>query len=471
MGATQLNQYGVTSDAWTAFRLRIKGDIILPGDAAYESAREVPNARVDKKPALFVKVRDAADVSRSIHFARRYGLPLSVRAGGHGLNGQALVDDGLVIDMTEFNEIRIDADARTAWAQPGATTGQYTELAQQYGLATPFGDAASVGLGGITLGGGIGFLTRKYGLTIDNLLAVELVTAEGQIVQASATENEDLFWALRGGGGNFGVVTGFQYRLVEAGIVYGGLLGLPATTEVISKYAELALQAPEGLTTISMIMHAPPAPFVPEEAVGKVIFAVFPIFIGSAEEGEKALAPFRALAEPVVDMVGPMPYAAIYEFMREAEVRRRAKVRSGFFDSLDETFVASVLENAPTTPSPFAFFQIRPLGGGRMGEVPAEATAFSHRGANFMVSIVDVWEDAVDDGANSSWVDTAWDSIKDTRNGVYSNFLHDDAVERLGEAYRADTLERLAEIKRRYDPTNFFSNNVNIAPKKVSAAA
>ena len=471
MGATQLNQYGVTSDAWTAFRLRIKGDIILPGDEGYESARQVHQALADKKPALFVKVRDAADVSRSIHFARRYGLPISVRAGGHGLSGQALVDDGLVIDMTEFNEIRIDADARTAWAQPGATAGEYADAAHQYGLATPFGDAASVGLGGITLGGGVGFLTRKYGLTIDNLLAVELVTAEGQIVQASATENEDLFWALRGGGGNFGVVTGFQYRLVEAGTVYGGMLALPATTEVITRYAKLALEAPDGLTTISMVTKAPPLPFIPEEIVGQVIFAVFPIFVGSTDDGEKAMAPFRALAEPIADLVGPMPYPAIYEFMRVAEERRREKVRMGFFDSLDENFVQSVLEHAPETPSPFAFFQLRPLGGGEMSSVPVEATAFAHRNANFMVAIIDVWDEAGDDSANFSWVDAAWDSIKDTRSGVYSNFLGDDTNERLGEAYPVQTMKRLAEIKRRYDPTNFFASNVNIAPAKVSAAA
>ncbi len=471
MTTSILGQFGITSEDWTAFRLRIKGDIVLPGADAYESACEIHNARIERRPALFVKVRDTADVSRSIHFARRFGLPLSVRAGGHGLGGGALVEDGLVIDMTEFNEIRVDPESRTAWAQPGATAGEYTNTAQQYGLATPFGDAASVGLGGITLGGGVGFLTRKYGLTIDNLLAVELVTTEGQILHASATENEDLFWALRGGGGNFGVVTGFQYRLVEAGTIYGGLLALPATTEVITRYAELSLRAPEELTSISMVMKAPPAPFVPEDKVGEVIFAIFPVFVGSIEDGEKAMAPFRALAKPIVDLVGPMPYAAIYEFMREAEARRREKVRMGFFDALDTSFVQSVLEHAPTSPSPYAFLQLRPLGGGQMANVPADATAFSHRSANFMVSIVDVWDEVADDDANGSWVDAAWDSIKSTRNGAYSNFLQDDAVERLGEAYHSATLDRLAEIKKRYDPANFFASNVNIPPAKESAAA
>jgi FAD/FMN-containing dehydrogenase len=470
VGTNNLSKYGITAEVFTAFRLRVKGEIILPGDEGYEAAREVHNARIDKKPALFVKVQDAADVSRAVNFARQNGLPLSVRAGGHGLNGQALVDGGLVIDMTQFNDIRIDAESRTAWAQPGATAGMYTAAAQEHGLATPFGDAASVGLGGITLGGGIGFLARKYGLAIDNLLAVELVTADGQIVTCSDSENQDLFWALRGGGGNFGVVTGFQYRLREAGIIYGGLLGLPATKDVITQYARLALEAPEGLTTISMLMKAPPAPFVPAEAVGQVIFAIFPVFVGSPEDGEKAMAPFRALAQPVVDLVGPMPYAGIYEFMREAEARRREKLRSGFFDTLDENFVEQILEHAPNTPSPMAFFQLRPLGG-QMARVPVEATAFSNRKANYLVAVIDVWDEATDDDANSNWVDRAWDSIKDTRHGVYSNFLQDDAVERLGEAYGTTTLARLADIKAKYDPANFFASNVNIAPKKVSAAA
>ena len=470
MGTTKLSNYGITSEAWTAFRLRVKGEILIQGDNGYEAAREIHNALIDKKPALIVKVRDAADVSRCVNFARQNGLPISVRSGGHGLAGQALVVDGLVIDMTEFNEIRIDAEARTAWAQPGATAGEYTNATQEFGLATPFGDAASVGLGGITLGGGIGFLARKYGLAIDNLLAVELVTAEGQILTASESENPDLFWALRGGGGNFGVVTGFQYRLREVGTVYGGMLALPATTKVITEYARLASEAPEGLTTISMVVKAPPLPFLPEEVVGRVIFAILPVFVGSMEDGEKAMAPFRALAEPIVDLVGPMPYNAIYEFMREAEVRRREKVRSGFFATLDEKFIDSVVEHAPTCPSPIAFFQLRPLGG-EMARVSAEATAFSNRTANYMVSVIDVWEDATTDEANFSWVDAAWDAIKETRHGVYSNFLQDDAEARLGEAYRADTLDRLAEIKRRYDPTNFFASNVNIAPKKISAAA
>jgi FAD/FMN-containing dehydrogenase len=289
-------------------------------------------------------------------------------------------------------------------------------------------------------------------------------------VTASETENPDLFWALRGGGGNFGVVTGFQYRLQEVGTVYGGALVLPATTEVITEYARLSLEAPEGLTSISMVVKAPPLPFLPEEVVGQVVFVVFPVFVGSMEDGEKAMAPIRAIAEPIADLVGPMPYNTIYEFMREAEVRRREKVRSGFYASLDEKFIDSVLEHAPSCPSPMAFFQLRPLGGA-MARVPVEATAFSNRGANYLVAIIDIWEDQDTDGANLSWVEAAWDSIKETRHGVYSNFLQEDAEERLGEAYAQRTLDRLAEVKARYDPDNFFNSNVNIAPKKATKAA
>jgi FAD/FMN-containing dehydrogenase len=463
------SRYGVTDDAWLAFRLRVKGEIITPGHDGYEGACEIHNARVERRPAFIVRVRDAADVSRTVTFARLHGIPLSVRAGGHGLTGRALVDDGAVIDMTLFKDLRIDPVSRTAWAQPGLTAGEYAEAVHEHGLATPFGDAGSVGLGGITLGGGIGYLARKYGLTIDNLLGVEMVTADGQIIQASATENEDLFWAVRGGGGNFGVVTGFHYRLVEAGTVYGGLLLLPATRGIIAEYARLALDADDELTTIGEVFTAPPEEFIPEDVQGTPVFGIFVVFVGGEEEGTRAMAPFRALAEPIADLVGPMPYPAIYEYAREAEARRREKLRSGFYDELDERLIEEVLARAPDAPSPMGFFQVRPLGG-EMARVPVEATAFSNRQANFLVAIIDMWDDRADDDANIGWVERAWESIKSTRHGAYSNFLQDDADERLGEAYRRETLRRLAEIKVRYDPDSFFHGNVSIPLDQTKAA-
>lgn len=459
-----------SAEALLAFRLRLRGEVLRPGDEGYEAAREIHNATIDRRPALIVKVRDASDVSRSIHFARKHGLPLAVRAGGHSLPGHSLVEGGLVIDMSEMNAIRIDPEQRTAWAQPGATAGAFADEAQKYGLAVPFGDAASVGLGGITLGGGIGFLVRKHGLTIDHLVAIELVTAEGQIVQTSETENAELFWGLRGGGGNFGVVTGFQYQLVEVGTVYGGALVLPATKEVIKRYAEVSHEAPEELTTITMVMHAPPAPFIPAERVGELVLAIFTVYAGDLGEGEKAVAPLRALAEPVADLLGPMPYASIYDFTAEATVRRREMLRSRFYRTLDDGMVEAMLEHMEQAPSPFVMTQLRPLGG-QMARIAPTATAFGHRAARFLVAIIDLWEDPADDAANEAWTERYWAAIAGYGQGVYSNFLEDEGEARIREAYLAESYERLAALKARWDPANVFSGNQNILPKVLRAAA
>lgn len=452
----------LTHEAFAAFRMRVKGEILLPGDGAYQEATEIHNAIIDRKPAIIVKAKDASDVSRAVHFARQHNLPLSVRSGGHSFPGYSLVDDGVTIDMTAMKEIQIDPKTRTAWVQPGALTGEVTRAAQEHGLAVPFGDAGSVGVGGITLGGGIGFLARKHGLTIDHLVGVELVTADGRIVEASATENEELFWGLRGGGGNFGVVTGFQYELVQAGIVGGGLLGLPATPEVVRAYARLAMEAPEELTTISMLMLAPPLPFIPEDKVGQPMLGIFMIYAGDPAEADAAVAPLRALAEPIVDMVGPMPYATIYELLKDVEMRRRERVRSSFFDDIDP-FVDGLLEQLTKSPSPMGMFQIRPLGG-QMARVPMEATAFSHRQARFLVTIINVYDEAADDEAVADWVQTSWDLLKDYRRGVYSNFLEAEGDARIREAYAAETHARLAALKHDWDPENVFSSNQNIRP-------
>lgn len=460
----------ITNEAITAFRLRVKGEVLFPGDAGYDEAREIHNATYDIKPAIIVKVQDASDVSRCIHFARQQGLEIAVRSGGHSLAGFSLVEGGLVIDMTAMNAIRIDAAQRTAWVQPGATAGEVGTAAQEFGLAVPFGDAATVGVGGITLGGGIGFLARKHGLTIDHLFGIEMVTAEGQIVHASATEHSELFWGLRGGGGNFGVVTGFQFELVEVGMIYGGLLGVPATTEAIVRYGELAQEAPEGLTTIAMVMYAPPAPFIAPENVGKLILGIFACYTGDLAEGPDVIAPFRELGEPIADVIMPMPYSAIYELTAESTQRRRAKVRSGFFETLSAEMIDKLLADAATMPGPMGLLQLRPLGG-QMARVARQATAFSHRDAKYMIAVIDLWDEVEADAAHDSWVDVAWASIAPYHEGVYSNFLANEGEKRLRTAYSEETYERLADLKLRYDPQNVFRRNQNIAPRRASAAA
>lgn len=461
----------VSAEAWTAFRLRIKGQVVLPGDPDYEIAREAKNTIYDRKPAIIVRAEDAADVSRSITFARRFGLPFTVKGGGHSLGGHSLNNGGLVIDMRRMNTIRVDAENRTAWAQSGAVAREFLAAVEPYGLAVPFGDAGSVGLGGITLGGGIGYLVRKHGLTIDNLLGVEMVTAEGQIVQASETENTELFWALRGGGGNFGVVTGFQYKLVEVPQIYGGALVLPATADVIRKYATLSLDAPEELTSISMVTKAPPMPFIPEDKVGSLVFIVFVAYSGNVEDGPEAVAPLRALAEPVADVLGPMPLSGLYAYLEPAEQPARARVRSGFYNELNDDIIQSALSFVESGPPSMNFLQVRPIGAGAMNRVSPEATAFSHRGARYMLAVIDHWESAGEDGENETWVDAFWGSIAGYRNGAYSNFLQDEGEGRVREAYAAAAFERLARIKSQYDPTNLFSGNENIPPKPLSAVA
>ncbi len=452
------------------FRMRVKGEIVTARSANYDETRVLHNTRHDRLPAIIVKANDASDVARGIQFARTHGLALAVRSGGHSFPGHSMNDGGLVIDMSGMTNIQIDPATRTAWAQPGALAGDFAIAAQQFGLAVPFGDAESVGLGGITLGGGIGFLVRKHGLTIDHVRAIELVTADGQILTATATEHADLFWALRGGGGNFGVVTGFQYELVEVGTILGGAILLPATRDVLEGYARVSEDAPEELTTISFVLRAPPMPFVPEEKVGTMVLAIFPCYTGDLEQGQRALEPFRQLAVPVADVTMPMPYPAIYDLTREATTPKREVVRSGFYPSFDGETIDRILEFMEVAPSPFCATQVRPLGG-QMAKVDRDATAFAHRGANYLVTVIGGWLEPHEDGTLDTWAGRFWDTIKDRRQGAYSNFLEDEGEGRIRESYGEETYARLAEVKQRYDPGNMFAGNQNIAPKAMSAAA
>ena len=451
--------------------MRIKGQVILPGNPEYDASREIKNAIYDKKPAAIIRAADAADVSRCVTFARRFGLPLSVRGGGHSVGGHSINDGGIVIDTTGMKDIRVDGENRTAWAQSGVVAREYLGAVEPHGLVTPFGDAGSVGLAGITLGGGVGYLTRKHGLTIDSLLAVELVTADGNIVQASQNENPDLFWALRGGGGNFGVVTGFQYRLHELPQVYGGLFMIPATPEALKDYARLSLEAPEEFSTISMLVKAPPAPFVPEDKVGSLVLMMFVAYSGPVERGPEVFAPFRELGEPVAEMIGPMPLSALYAFTEQAEQRGRMRVRNGFYREFNDELIDAAIAFVNNGPMSMNALQIRPIGNGAMQRVPVGATAFSHRQANFLLAILDIWEGEDADRENANWVDSFWQAISPYREGAYSNFLQDEGEARVREAYSLAAFERLAQVKAKYDPSNLFSGNENIAPKPLSAVA
>src|SRR3954471_13090151 len=375
-----------------AFEAGLHGSIVLPGSPEYDVARLVHNANADRRPALIVRAADATDVAQTVSLARESGLDLSIRGGGHSLAGYGTNDGGIVLDLGAMKGLHIDPERRLAWAQPGLTAGEYTVAAAAHGLATPFGDTGSVGLSGLTLGGGIGWLVRKYGLAVDALVSVEIVTADGRLLVASETEHADLFWAVRGGGGNFGVVTRFQFKLYPVGQIYGGALFMPATREVLQALQPIAASAPEALSTISFLMSAPPAPFIPAEVVGKATLEIMFVFDGDPEAGAAPSAPFRAGAAPRAEMVTAMPYVGIYQMLAAAEQRSPASHRSLFLDGLDDDVVDTILDFTARQTSPLAMTQIRILGG-QMARVDADATAFAHRDAPVLLTIITPFAD------------------------------------------------------------------------------
>ena len=446
--------------ALRAMRRIIHGRVLVDGDPGYDAIRGVNNTRFDRRPGAIVRPADALDVSRAVLIAQEMGMDLVVKSGGHSLAGLSTTDGGLLLDMRTLNGVDIDPIRWTGAAQGGVTAGEYTLAAHEHGFATPFGDAATVGLGGLTLGGGIGWLTRKHGMTIDNLLEADLVTADGQLRTVNANSDPDLFWAIRGGGGNFGVVTRFRYRLHPVSMVTGGALFLPLSRDVLRGLIEVSAAAPEELTQISMIMPMPPAPFVPTEFVGTPAVMVLPVHAGPIDEGIAAMAPFRALATPYIDMVGPMPYPAMYKLTEGGSQAGPDFVRSTLLPGLDDTAIDAIVERH-TSPGPFAMTQIRVLGGA-MARVPSSATAFAHRDALVMASIITIPGDSNDEAL--AWTEAYHREISGTSTGVYSNFVADEGAARVRNAYPGATYERLVQVKRRVDPGNLFRANHNISP-------
>jgi FAD/FMN-containing dehydrogenase len=447
-------------------RASVKGRVIAPDDAEYDAARTVFVGGVDRHPAAIVRVADAADVARVIAVARETGLELAVRSGGHSNGGLGVSEGGIVIDLGELTSLDIDVEGRTAWAGAGVTAGAYSTEAAKHGLATGFGDTGSVGLGGLTTGGGVGYLVRKYGLTIDDLLEVEIVTADGQVRRVDAEHEPDLFWAVRGGGGNFGVVTRFRYRLHEVPAIVGGMLLLPATPETVAGFIAAAEAAPEELSTIANVMPAPPMPFVPPEQVGKLSIMGMLCYAGDAEAGQQAIAPFRALATPIADMVHPGPYPDMYP-PESDEYHPIAAVRTMFLDRVDTAVATTILEHLQAGTGQMAVAQLRVLGGA-MARVPADATAFAHRKSRIMANLATLYADPAERTKHEAWVTRFADAIRQGDAGAYVNFLAIEGPERVHDAYPGGTWERLAEIKRRYDPTNLFRLNQNIPPAAAS---
>jgi FAD/FMN-containing dehydrogenase len=452
-------------DQFHALRSQLAGQLITAANVDFDDARKVLYINVDRRPLAVVRAADAQDVAAAIHFAGERGLPLAVRSGGHSLAHHSVVDDVIVVDLSGMKRVHIDPEQRIARVQAGATSGDLAGPASEHGLALTTGDPHSVGMGGLTTGGGVGFMVRKYGLAIDNLLSAQVVTAGGEIVTASAEEHPDLFWAIRGGGGNFGIVTEFTYRLAPVGQILGGDLVLPATREVLRGYLDYVATAPDDLTTIANLMHAPPFPHVPPERVGEPMLSILVCWTGDMAEGERALAPLRALATPVADAVAPMPYPTIYQFTAHQAAPHGASLRMMFAHDLSDAALDASLAALHSATSPYSIIQFRGLGGA-LARVSNDATAFAHRDKRYFVAAIAVWLDAAEDAAvHSAWTTRLWEAIRPEGSGVYVNFLENEGAERLRDAYPPATLARLAEIKRKYDPQNMFRFNQNIRPR------
>lgn len=443
-------------------RTMLKGAVIAPGDADYDAARTVFYGAIDRRPAVVIRARDATDVSVIVALARRTGLELAVRSGGHSLAGHSVCDGGIVLDLSPMRALQIDAEQRTAWAEAGLTAGEYSAAADAYGLATGFGDSGSVGIGGITLGGGIGYLVRKYGLTIDDLLAADIVTADGEVIRADADNHSDLFWAIRGGGGNFGVVTRFQFRLHDVRQVVGGMLMLPATPAVIRSFVAEAESAPDELTTIANIMTAPPLPFVPTTYHGKIVILAMLLHAGSAEAGQRAVAPFRALATPIADMVRPMRYPEIYP-PEQPGYHPLAAGDTLFVDRVDDAVAETIIDHLESSTASMAAAQVRVLGGA-MARVPVDATAFAHRRRRVLVNVGAVYLRPDEAPAHQAWVSRFASTLRRGDRGAYVNFLGPEGNARVRDAYPGATWDRLTAVKERYDPTNLFRMNHNVPP-------
>jgi FAD/FMN-containing dehydrogenase len=448
-------------------RSQIKGRVIEPRDLDYDEKRKVFVGGVDRRPAHIVRVADAVDVACAVAYAREIGLEVAVRSGGHSGSGHGVTDGGVVIDLRDMRALEIDAESRTAWAETGLTAGEYSVAAHARDLATGFGDTGSVGIGGLTLGGGVGYLSRKHGLTIDNLIAADVVTADGALVRADASSHPDLFWAIRGGGGNFGVATRFKFRLHEVGNVMGGMLMLPATEHVITSFVAAAHAAPEELTTIANVMPAPPMPFVPAEHHGRLVVFALMVHAGPLDAGERAVAPFRGLAEPIVDMLRPMAYSEIYP-PDDATYHPIATQRTMFVDAIDRQDAATILGHLEASTANVRVAQIRVLGGA-IDRVPVDATAYAHRGRRILVTVAALRNQAEDAGPNQAWADGLWKALQNGDPAAYVNFLNNEGQSRVHEAYPGRTWERLAAIKARYDPTNLFRLNQNIPPAPRTA--
>jgi FAD/FMN-containing dehydrogenase len=457
--ATTLEKPGSYSSLpWSALDTATGGDLLLPDNPHYEEARRVWNGMIDRRPAAIARARTTEDVVAAVNFAREHGLEIAVRGGGHNAAGLAVVDDGLVIDLSEMNQVQVDPERRIARAGGGTTLGVFDAATQAHGLATSGGVISTTGIAGLTLGGGLGYLMRSRGLACDNLIGAEVVLADGSVVHTSETEWPELLWGLRGGGGNFGVVTEFEYRLYPLDGIYGGLLLYPRdrAVEAIQTYREQTAAAPDELTTFVGLLSTPD---------GIPVVAFVPAYAGDAAAGEAAVAGYRAMGEPIADMVGPMPYVALQQMLDDGfQPGSHAYWRSHFLTGLPDEAIEIMVAGANAAPSPLNSVLIEHLGGA-VARVGNDETAFDHRDAKYNFLIMAVWTDPAEADANIAWARQFWDAMQPFARGVYVNYLGvGDSAERVRAGYSPEKYARLAALKREVDPENLFHRNQNIPP-------
>jgi FAD/FMN-containing dehydrogenase len=464
----------LTSSALDSFAATLRGDLV-PRDAPhYEDVRRIWNATVERRPALIARCRSASDVLRAVRFAREHDLLIGVRGGGHNIAGNALVEGGLLIDLSPMRGSRVDPEHRTARAEPGLTLGEFDRDTQTFGLATPLGINSTTGIAGLTLGGGYGWLSRTHGLTVDNLLTADVVTADGALVTASTQENSDLFWAIRGGGGNFGIVTSFQYALHPVGPeVLAGLIVHPFddAAGLLRRYRDVVLAAPEALTAWVVLRKAPPLPFLPPSVHGREVVVIAVCYAGNIADGERALRPLREIGTPHADVIAPTQYAGFqtaFDPLLVPGARNYWKTHN--FATLHDGLIDTVVEQVRHLPGPQSEIFLAHLGGA-VSRRADDATAYAGRGAQFVMNVHARWDDRAADDTFVTWARSVFAATAPyaAAGSAYVNFMTQDEQSRVRDAYGAN-YDRLAAIKRKYDPSNVFRVNQNIEPAVAATA-
>ncbi len=467
---TTSGETGFLDEAAVAgFRASLQGEILLAEDEGYDRARAIWNGMIDRRPGMIVRCGEAGDVVHSVNLARYHDILVAVKGGGHNVAGNAVCHGGLVIDLSAMKGIEIDSARREARVAPGCLLGDLDQATQAHGLATPGGIVSTTGVAGLTLGGGFGWLSRKFGLSIDNLISAEVVTADGKTLTASASENPDLFWGIRGGGGNFGVVTSFQFRLHEVGPqVYAGLIVQPfsGARDYMRFHRDFVAAAPDELSVWLVVRQAPPLPFLPASVHGQLVLVIAFLFLGDAPEGERLMKPVSDFGRPLGAHVGIASFAGWQKGFDPLNTPgARNYWKSCNLDDLNDGAIDTVLEYAQQFPSPHCEIFIPHLAGA-VSRVPSDATAYGHRETPFLINVHTRWESPADDRRCVSWARALFDATRPYSAGsVYVNFISDEGAERVQDAYTQATWERLVDLKTRYDPTNVFRLNQNIKPR------